>query len=135
MAISLDKAFGIHETALRMRGQRTEILAANMANADTPNYKARDLDFDAALKHASGGLEPINMTATHKGHIKGMSGGGVPAEYIKYRIPQQPSLDGHTVESHIEQAEFTKNAVEYQASLQFLDGKIKTLKKAITGGN
>ena len=65
MAISLDKAFGIHEAALRLRGQRTEILAVNMANADTPNYKARDLDFDAALKHASGGLEPINITATH----------------------------------------------------------------------
>jgi flagellar basal-body rod protein FlgB len=65
MAISLDKAFGIHETALRMRGQRTEILAANMANADTPNYKARDLDFDAVLKHAADGFEPINITATH----------------------------------------------------------------------
>ena len=134
MAISLDKAFGIHEAALRIRAQRVEILAANMANADTPNYKARDIDFNAALKQATSGREAINMGVTHKGHIRGVSS-GVSAEHIKYRIPQQPSLDGNTVESHIEQAEFTKNAVKYQASLQFFDGRIKGLKKAIKGGD
>ncbi len=134
MAISLDNVFGVHEQALKLRAQRTELLASNLANADTPGYKAKDIDFEAAMRSATkgGGEEAATMRTTHSGHIQNLSNGGLDS-WIKYRVPHQPALDGNTVETHIEQAAFAKNAVEYQATLQFLGGKSKGLMHAIKG--
>lgn len=134
MAISMDNIFGVHEQALRLRAQRTELLASNLANADTPGYKAKDVDFDAALRSAmsGSGAEGVTMRATNSGHIQELSAGGLDS-WIKYRVPHQPALDGNTVETHIEQAAFARNAVEYQATLQFLSSKSKSLMHAIKG--
>lgn len=137
MTINFDKALGIHEQALMLRAQRNEVLAVNIANADTPNFKARDIDFRAALSAAgessSGSLQ---MARTETGHIAQDSRDALSplAAQLKYRLPNQPTLDGNTVEEHVEQTAFAENALQYQASLQFLGGKLATLKSAITGG-
>ena len=104
----IDRQLGIHATALRLRSQRLDIIAGNIANAATPGYKARDLDFRAAIS------------------------GSVDA--LRYRIPVQASLDGNTVELATEQTAFAKNAVEYRASLSFLTGRIQTIMAALRGG-
>ena len=121
----------LYENALRFRAHRNEVLASNIANADTPNYKARDLDFGAALKSARG--EALDMTRTSELHREAW-GTSRSAGELMYRIPVQPTLDGNTVEADVEQAKFAENAVQYRASLAFLDGSIRTLKYAIKGG-
>ena len=134
MSLSLDKYFSLHENSLRLRAQRTEVLASNIANADTPGYKAKDIDFQAALKSSMGGRgeEHTQLKRTNFNHMGGVADNALDG-WIKYRIPHQPALDGNTVESHVEQAAFAKNAVEYQATLQFLGGKSKSLIHAIKG--
>lgn len=128
--MKFDKVFGIHEQALELRARRAELLAVNLANADTPGYKARDLDFRSILE---GQVQPgVRLAATRPGHIV-PSVGPVPPQAVKYRVPQQPSLDGNTVEAEHEQVEYSANAVQYQASLRFLDGTIRTLRTAIKG--
>ncbi len=128
--MKLDKVFGIHEQALQLRARRAEVLAANLANADTPGYKARDFDFREILR---GQLPPqVQLVATQPGHIV-PSRDALPPSALQYRVPQQPSLDGNTVEVEREQVEYSANAVQYQASLRFLDGTIRTLKTAIKG--
>ncbi len=130
MSISIDKAFGVHERALLLKAQRSEVLAANMANADTPNYKARDIDFKAALAQVQSTQHPPLKT-THEEHI-GSSGSSLGSELL-YRVPEQPSLDGNTVDARVEQAKFTENALQYQASLTFLGGRIQGIRNAIRG--
>ena len=128
--MKLDDVLGIHEEALRVRARRSEVLASNLANADTPGYKARDLDFKAMLRDE---MQPaVRLAATQAGHIH-RDQGLVASTQMAYRIPQQPSLDGNTVEVEREQTEFSANAMRYQASLRFLDGKIKGLMLAIKG--
>lgn len=132
MAISFDKALGIHPHTVSLRARRAEILSANLANADTPNYKAQDLDFSKALQQAREGTasQEFGLNRTHQAHFDvrmQMEGN------LGYRIPSQPSVDGNTVDSHTEQMAFTRNAVEYQASLEFLSGKFRGLKSAIRG--
>ena len=118
---------GGHAQALMTYGRRAEILASNLANADTPGYKARDVDFRSVLAAAT----PGNMLMTDKRHMSSrQSGAGAD---LLYRSPYQSSLDGNTVETHIEQAAFADNAVRYQASLRFLGGSIKGLLTAIKG--
>lgn len=132
MPINFDSALGVHEQALLLRAKRTEVLAANLANADTPNYKARDIDFKSILQQTHHeGQGPVRIAATDPRHIAPASGEDSPP--IKYRVPHQPSADGNTVESHIEQAKFAENALRYQASFQFLDGRFKGIIKAIRG--
>lgn len=131
MALSLDKAFGIHEAALKLRAERTQVLANNIANADTPGYKARDIDFQAALAGAMEGAGSATLKTTQPGHIATSMQGG--AAELKFRQPFQPALDGNTVEMQVEQAEFARNALEYQASLKFLEGKMKGLMQALKG--
>jgi len=128
--MKLDDAFGIHEEALRIRSRRSEVLASNLANADTPGYKARDFDFQAMLRKEI--QNPVRLASTHQGHMRNDQG-VVASTQMAYRIPQQASLDGNTVEMEREQTEFSANAMRYQASLRFLDGRIKGLLTAIKG--
>ena len=114
---------------MRFRSTRSRVLASNLSNADTPHFKARDLDFRQALSSQSGRLA---MTSTHPRHIAPTP--GAPSYEMLYRYPYQPSLDGNTVESEVEQAQFARNAVQYQASVLFLSGKISGLRDALTGG-
>ncbi len=127
IAQSLD----VHVQALAVRSRRHELLAANIANADTPNYKARDIDFQSVYKSRLGLASSAGtLRTTNKAHLKGTGAG---TEAVKYRVPLQSSLDGNTVESHVEQAAFAENALRYQASLRFLDGSLKSLISAIRG--
>ncbi len=129
MAINFDTALGIHPKALAVREKRSEILAANLANADTPNYKARDMDFKSILKQslASG----VSMERTHAGHITSQQ--QLFGADVMYRNPSQASLDGNTVEAHVEQAKYAENAVQYQASLQFIGSRFSGLMTALRG--
>jgi flagellar basal-body rod protein FlgB len=137
MALNLDSYLGVHAQALSLEAQRTELLAANLANADTPNYKARDIDFKSALAAAgashgnssapasSGATLAISTTnAAHLG-AQGTDGNdGTDATLggnLKYRVPMAPSLDGNTVDTQLEQAAFAENAVRYQATLTFIN--------------
>jgi flagellar basal-body rod protein FlgB len=130
MPISFDSALGIHQKALALRSQRAEILASNIANADTPGYKARDIDFKSTLANietrSNGGL-----TRTNPKHIQ-ISTADNNAEVL-YRTPNQSSLDGNTVDGLLEKSAFAENALRYQASLTFLGGKFKGLMAAIKG--
>lgn len=124
--------FQHHEQALRLRELRTEVLSSNIANADTPGYKARDIDFSREFAAALGGTETLRQTrGKHQGAMP-LSPQGVKQ---MYRVPMQPALDGNTVESDVEQAAFAENVVRYRASLSFLDGQIKGLRYAIKGGD
>ena len=134
MPINIDRALGIHAQALLLRGRRAEVLAANLANADTPNYKARDIDFAATLNEirSNRGGESVRVSVTHANHMPLHAPSG-PAFELLYRIPQQPSMDGNTVDAQREHAGFMQNAVQYQASLSFLGGRLRTLLTAIRG--
>jgi len=118
------------EQALRFRAQRNEVLSSNIANADTPNYKARDFSFADALRNAS--ESSMSMKKTSELHQEAWGRARGVGEMM-YRVPMQPTLDGNTVETDVEQAAFAENALQYRASLAFLDGKIRTLKFAIKG--
>ncbi len=127
----IERAFSIHDDAMILRSQRSSVLAANIANADTPNYKARDLDFKQMLQQASNEQDAIRLETTDAGHISLDSSDDSAA--IKYRNPLNPSLDGNTVDMHAEQARFSENAVQYQTSLTLLNSKIRGLQLAIRG--
>lgn len=130
MAISFDKALGVHQHTLGIRARRTEILSDNIANADTPHFKARDLDFQEALKNAQS-RRYFELNRTHDKHFSAQ------IEHlgeVKYRVPLQPDTgDGNTVDSQHERTVFMENSFEYQASLEFLNSKFSGLKKAIKG--
>ena len=113
-----DDLFGVHEKALALRSQRLGLLASNIANASTPGYKAKDIDFSAALSAAE--KPGANLASATQGATK-------------FRVPLQPSLDGNTVELNTEQTQFAENAVAYQSTLAFLNGRISTLTRALRG--
>lgn len=125
-------ALSHHEQALKFRALRNQVLSSNIANADTPNYKARDMEFGDALKSARQGA--LSMTETSDLHRQAWSTAtsGPPT---MYRTPHQPTLDGNTVEVDVEQAAFAENALKYRASLAFLDGHIRGLRYALRGGD
>lgn len=133
MTISFSKALGIHEAALNFRSERASVLANNLANVNTPNYKSRDLDFRQALSSQMNATSS-NFAAqtTHARHIDASTlstdDGG-----LLYRVPHQPSIDGNTVEDQIEHAEYMKNALAFQSSFQFLNSKFTGLRSAIRG--
>ena len=136
MPVGLDKYLGVHAQALNLRSQRTELLAANLANADTPGYRARDIDFKSAMAQASGAggvANGVSLHTTSSKHIGPKTINGSPAPELKYRTPLAPSLDGNTVDAQLEQAAFAENTVRYQATLQFLSSKFRGLMTAITG--
>lgn len=123
--------FGIHTQALDLWQRRTEVLANNLANADTPGYLARDVDFRKALATASGASNGVALETDAPGQI---GGAGRSAEALAYRVPTQPSMDGNTVDAQVEQAAFAANGVHYQASLSFITAQIRMLRMAINGG-
>lgn len=129
----LDAALGIQPQAMTLNARRLEVLAANMANVDTPGYRARDIDFRAALDRAVAAADgaALQLRATSAGHqhADGTAGG---AE-LRYRVPNHPSLDGNTVDSQLEQAAFAEASVRYQASLDFLESRIAGVRKALRG--
>jgi flagellar basal-body rod protein FlgB len=134
MPLNLDTYLGIHQDALKLYGQRTAVLANNIANADTPNFKAQDIDFRAVLAGTAGAAaNALPLSTTSGAHVAGAAattGGGAQ---LKYRVPLAPSLDGNTVDVQMEQAAFAENSVRYQAALSFLSSKFKDLMTAITG--
>ena len=126
-----ENIFGIHERALLLHGQRIGVLATNLANADTPNYKARDIDFSAVLAGTDDSTR-LSMLTTQTAHIA-LGDADSAAGELKYRNPYQASLDGNTVEMPVEQAAFSENNVRYQASLTFINSKIAELQFVIAG--
>ncbi len=130
MPISFDSALGIHARALMVRSRRNELLASNIANADTPGYQARDIDFRAILDSAG---SPAGLRTTHQNHLSLSGESGIAGAELLYRVPNQPSLDGNTVDPDLEKAAFAENALRYNASLTFLDRKFKGLILALKG--
>ncbi len=137
MLNQLDSTLSFHQEALRIRGQRQELIAANIANADTPNYKARDIDFKAAMKSALAGSAPapFNTTRTDEQHMNGTPSsnpGGRPGEPL-FRPIMQGSVDGNTVDMDVERNQFTDNAIRYEASLTMINHQIRQMLSAIQG--
>jgi flagellar basal-body rod protein FlgB len=138
MPISFDSALGIHQQALSLRTQRTEILASNIANADTPGYKARDIDFKSALQASQVSIDKRHqlqhsdsLSTTNSRHIK-LDRSETNVETL-YRVPNQSALDGNTVDGQLEKSAFAENALRYQASLEFLGRKFKGMLSALKG--
>lgn len=131
MAINFDAALGVHDDALALRARRAEVLANNIANADTPNYKARDLDFAAVLAGQSSDFE-LPVAQTESAHQSEFLAPDMAADLL-FRTPIQPSVDGNTVELQEEMARYSDNAIRYQASFQFLNSKFQGLVRAIKG--
>lgn len=131
MPNSLSTIFGIHEGAIALRARRAELLAANLSNADTPNYKSRDIDFAETLANARETPAEVNLAATANRHIPDQNELSDWSLTVKYHTPFQPALDGNTVDTAIEQSKFLDNAMRYQASLTFLNGRIRSLLTAI----
>lgn len=132
MSLSLDNVVGVHAAALKLRGERHQVLSENIANADTPNYKARDIDFASALEQAQGAQQGLQLATTHEAHVAGANASSAGPDVL-YRVPHSPSLDGNTVETQAEQAKFAENTVHYRASLDFLGGKFSSLVGALRG--
>ena len=130
MALNIYKTLDGHARVLGLANQRLQLLADNIANADTPNYKARDIDFKSELQRAE--RMNVQMNTTNGRHIS-TSGGPNRAEAM-YRVPDQASLDGNTVDAQKESAAVAETAVRYQATLTFLNQRISGLRRAITGG-
>ena len=124
----IDKAVDVHARALDVRSRRMEVLERNIANADTPHYKAQDIDFRSVLSDVK--QEP--MVATQKGHVD-TSAPPAGADGMRYRIPFNVAFDGNTVELNIEQAQYGKAAADYQATLQFLEQRVSSIRKALKG--
>lgn len=131
MSLTPDNLFGIHTRALDLWQRRTEVLANNLANADTPGYLARDVDFRKVLAAAGGGSDKLPLQTTGPGQIDTAA---QAADALAYRVPTQPSMDGNTVDAQAEQAAFAANGVHYQASLSFITAQIRMLRTAISGG-
>jgi len=143
MTGKLDDMLRFHQTALSLRGSRQQLIASNIANADTPNYKARDIDFTQALKGAmakgagSNASAPGALTQTSAQHMASNAGnstvgpGGAP---LKFRHIAQPNVDGNTVDMDVERNQFADNAIRYEASLTLINSQIRSLLTAINGG-
>lgn len=134
MIFDLNNYLGLHTQALKVRTDRSQLLASNIANADTPQYQARDVDFRAVMRgYVDEREQGVTLARTRAGHFDAptvtRSGG-----QVSYRVPMQPSLDGNTVEPDVEIAAFAENALRYQATLRFLSGRISGMRDAITGG-
>lgn len=129
----LNEDFRFLQQSLALRAQRQEVLSSNIANADTPRYKARDFDFKTAMQDAMEGakrLPDTSLTLTSARHIPAQAVSRGPADLL-YRLPYQPSLDGNTVDMDIERVQFADNTLHYQSTMQVLSGRIRTMMAAI----
>lgn len=134
MTSKIDGAFQFYQTALSLREARQELLASNIANADTPHYKARDIDFASALQGAISGSGPkLRVAATSASHFTGGTGESVLGAPVMYRNGVQPSADGNTVDMDAERAQFADNSLRYEASVKFVSEEIKRVLIAIQG--
>jgi len=133
MQFNFEKYLGFHEPALHLQSRRAQVLAANVANADTPKFKARDIDFRATMEQVAKdpkGRGPLQETSVRHIQPPQFTANGYE---VLYRQPHQPSIDGNTVEPETETAAFMENSMRYMASLRFLGGKFNTLSTAIKG--
>lgn len=132
MINKLDEALRFNQTALSLRSARQELLASNIANADTPGYKARDIDFASALQNAIAGSSPkLTMATSSPLHLEGSAGSTVMGAQVLYRRPVQPSADGNTVDMDVERAQFADNALRYEASVKFTSDELKDMLTAL----
>ncbi len=122
--------YGDLARALKVHSQRLDVLSNNLANADTPNFKARDLDFRAALD-AAGSATAASMQTSHARHIAAAGADG--SSHLRWRVPTQPAADGNTVDASQEKARFGEAALRYEATLRFIDGRVKSMLTAISG--
>ena len=130
MTDPLDKLFQFHQNALNVRTLRQQLLASNIANADTPGYKARDIDFAAALREASAGRN-ATLSASSDRHLSATTQDAPAA--VSYRSAQQPSVDGNTVDMDVERNRFAENAVHIDANLTFINAQMKLMLAALQG--
>ena len=132
MLNGFENLLGVHEQALALQSRRTQLIGSNLANAETPGFKARDIDFKQALVAAqSGGMDRTPLRLTRVAHIQPL--GDAFAADILYRTPNQPSLDGNSVETHVEMAKFSENAMRYLTSLRIVNGRLNKLLTAFRG--
>lgn len=126
----IDNALSFQQQALGLRAYRQQVLAGNIANADTPHYKARDFDFASALEAAVAGRNEGDLAVmrTHPAHLAGVGGEREPR--LLYRTPWQDAADGNTVEMDVERTEFADNAIRYEAGLAFITHQLKLLTSA-----
>jgi flagellar basal-body rod protein FlgB len=125
---TINDIFGVHEQALTLKSKRLELLASNISNADTPHFKARDIDFAQALKRAGNSL----LRSTDSRHFD-IEPQGAPADSVKYRVPFNVAADGNTVEIGVEQAQYGKAAGDYRASLAFIENRTSAIRRALKG--
>ncbi len=134
MTDPISRELGFMQNAISLRQQRQEVLATNIANADTPNYKARDFDFAQSLRQAAGvgaqGQAPLALSRTSARHLPGQGGAGGRPELL-YRQPLQPSLDGNTVDMDVERVQFADNTSRYQADLTIISQRLKSINAAL----
>ena len=133
MKTLFDRQIQFHQTALNLQAHRQQLIASNIANADTPNYKAKDVDFRAALQGAlQAATSTVPLATTQSGHIQG---GGAPTlqGLTGYRAELQSAVDGNTVNMDVERAAFAENALHYEASVTFINGMLRSMNTAITG--
>ncbi|MFZ6672369.1 flagellar basal body rod protein FlgB [Undibacterium sp. Xuan67W] len=134
MSSKVDDYLRFHEAALSIRGQRQQMIASNIANADTPNYKARDIDFSAAMNNVlqrNAGQAPSELAKTAPQHLD--TQGAVGGSTQLYRTTVQGNIDGNTVDMDVERNQFTDNALRYEASLTILNMQIRNMLSAIQG--
>ncbi len=134
MPTPLDRLLDLPQAALGVRATRQQAIASNIANADTPHYKARDLDFSSALASAMGGKVggPVELARTSSQHLEAKAD-GLMDQALKYRTETQSSIDGNTVDMDVERSAFAENSVQYEASLSFINGLLKTMQQAVAG--
>jgi flagellar basal-body rod protein FlgB len=132
----LTASLDFHGQALALRSERQRLIASNIANADTPGYVARDLDFSQALRQATGQMTAATapvLQASQPGHIGGSANGRAEANLV-YATASQTNLDRNTVDMDRERANFADNSVRYEATLRFINGNVRTMLDAIKGG-
>lgn len=133
---SLEQSISVFSQALNLRTQRHQVLASNIANADTPNYKARDFSFEMAMQNAMAGRSDfgrVDMARTSGGHIEGAGAGGSAA--FKYRSETQSAVDGNTVDMDVERAQIAENAMQYQILTQLISNKFQGIRSALASTN
>lgn len=129
----LDNSLRVHRAALNAQAYRQQLLASNIANADTPHYKARDIDFRSALQGVLDGRSgALALATTARGHMSGVQSS--PLErFVKYRQELQSAVDGNTVNMDVERAAFAENSIHYEASVTFINGLLSGMQRAISG--